>query len=316
MKKQFLFPLVLAILTLITLQLSAQVGINNDGSSPDSSAMLDVKSIVKGFLIPRMTTTQISAIINPADGLQVYNITEDKLYIYVSSAFVWKEVNYGAGTISPALPFTCGSLFVDSRDGSFYSTVQIGTQCWMAQNLNIGTRIDGSGDQTNDSIIEKYCYDDVESNCDVYGGLYQWGELVQYLNGASNTASWNPLPTGNVQGICPAGWHLPTDDEWTTLTTFLGGESVAGGKMKETGYFHWASPNTGATDSSGFTALPGGYRRYSGNFYNLTYIATFRSATEGSATYAWYRNVGYDYEEVNRSSTYKTNGFSARCLKD
>ena len=96
----------------------------------------------------------------------------------------------------------------------------------MAENLNVGTRINGSGSQTNNSTIEKYCYDDNEANCTTYGGLYQWDESMQY----------STMP--GVQGICPTGWHLPTDAEWTTLTTYLGGEGIAGGKKKETGTTH------------------------------------------------------------------------------
>ena len=123
--------------------------------------------------------------------------------------------------------------------------------------------------------------------------------------------------TPGVQGICPTGWHLPTDVEWTTLSTYLGGEVVAGGKMKETGTAHWLHPNTGATNSSGFTALPGGYRNYSGSFYDLTYYAYFWSSTETSSTFAWFRNLTYNYEDVDRKRNYfKTNGFSARCVKD
>ena len=140
--------------------------------------------------------------------------------------------------------------------------------------------------------------------------------MVQYLNGATNATSWNPVPSGPVQGICPAGWHLPTDAEWTTLTTYLGGESVAGGKMKETGTTHWLSPNTGATNSSGFTALPGGTRDYNGPFLTLTYYGYFWSASEYSTSLAWYRRIDYNYAAVYSYHSNKSYGFSARCLKN
>ena len=201
-------------------------------------------------------------------------------------------------------PIDCGQPFTDIRDGKSYNTVLIGAQCWMAQNLNIGTRINGSQDQTNNQVIEKYCYNDLESNCDIYGGLYQWNEAMQYV------------ATPGVQGICPAGWHLPTDAEWTILTTLLGGESVAGGKMKEAGFAHWQSPNTGATNTSGFTALPGGYRDSGGSFGGLTSYTYFWSSSESSSSYAWYRGLGYDSEIVYRGDYSKTGGFSCRCLKD
>jgi uncharacterized protein (TIGR02145 family) len=140
--------------------------------------------------------------------------------------------------------------------------------------------------------------------------------MVQYLNGATNTTSWNPVPSGPVQGICPAGWHLPTDAEWTTLTTYLGGEGIEGGKMKETGTTHWASPNTGATNSSGFTALPGGYRGTNVTFSDLTVAGNFWSASESSATIAWYRYLVYGNANVYRYYYFKSYGFSARCLQN
>jgi len=113
--------------------------------------------------------------------------------------------------------------------------------------------------QSNNGIIEKHCINNLQANCDIYGGLYEWGEMVQYLNGASNYTSWNPAPTGPVQGICPPGWHIPGSAEWNALTDYIGGSTFAGGKMKEIGTTHWATPNAGATNSSAFTGLPGGY---------------------------------------------------------
>ena len=168
-------------------------------------------------------------------------------------------VNIGSETKVPSGIFICGNTLVDSRDNQTYTTLQIGTQCWMAENLNIGTLINSNNDQTNNSIIEKYCYDNSTTNCSTYGGLYQWDEMMQYKT------------TEGVQGICPVNWHIPTDAEWTGLTDFLGGESVAGGKMKTTGTIEagtglWLSPNTGATNSSGFAALPGG-GLHSGGFF-------------------------------------------------
>jgi len=280
------------------------VGINADGSAPDNSAMLDVSSTTKGFLPPRMTTAQIEAIVNPADGLTVYNTTDKKLYVYIATDVVWKEISFGAGTISPPA-FVCGQSFTDSRDSKVYTTVQIGDQCWMAENLNVGTRIDGTSQQTNNSptpIIEKYCYNNSEANCDVYGGLYQWNELMQY-----STAE-------GIQGICPTDWHLPTDTEYSTLTTYLG--SDAGGKMKETGTTNWNSPNTGATNSSGFTALPGGYRNTDGTFASIGINAPFWSSSQSSAESAWYRDLSYNNADAFRNNKAKGYGFSVRCVRD
>ena len=221
-------------------------------------------------------------------------------------------------TTSACGVYVCGQdgTFVDARDGQTYGYVDIGTQRWMCQNLNIGTKINGSSNQTNNSIIEKYCYNDVVSNCNIYGGFYQWDEMMQYHPSDNGT-------TGTTQGLCPSGWHIPTDAEWTALTTSLGGESVAGGKMKTTGTIEagtglWYSPNTDATNESRFTVLPGGYRFYSdGKFGGLGYYANFWSSTDSDATYAWSRYLNYNDANVGRYKwSFKTYGLSCRCVKD
>ena len=198
------------------------------------------------------------------------------------------------------------SEVTDSRDGRTYNTVLIGTQCWFAENLNMGTKVIGSAAQINNGIIEKYCYNDDENNCKTYGGMYQWDEAMQY----------STLEV--AQGICPEGWLLPSDADWATLAEFLGGEEIAGGKVKEKDTIHWASPNAGATNSSGFTALPGGYKSDDGNFYNLTNYAYFWSSTQSDATYAWDRYLAYYTEclSPNYWSGYpKSGGLSVRCMQ-
>ncbi|MCX6243947.1 MAG: hypothetical protein NTU98_04515 [Bacteroidetes bacterium] len=301
MKKLSFF---IAMLLLFSGTLFAQVGINNDNSAPDNSAMLDVKSSAKGLLPPRMTTTQMYEISSPAAGLMVYNTTLNSICWFNGSSW-----DIGANRDGK----NCGTV---TYGGQTYTSVIIGIQCWMTQNLNIGGAIPGVQDQTNNAIIEKYCYNNNAANCDVYGGLYQWAEIVQYLNGATNTASWNPVPTGNVQGICPDGWHLPTDAEWTILTTYLGGESVAGGPMKEAGTAHWTSPNTGATNSSEFTALPGGYRNSSGTCINLASNGYFWSATTTFTSTAYRRYLSSSDATVVRITFPKVDGFSVRCLQN
>jgi uncharacterized protein (TIGR02145 family) len=128
-------------------------------------------------------------------------------------------------------------------------------------------------------------------------------------------ASSTTNPSG-VQGVCPDGWHLPSDDEWTELTDYLGGTSDAGGKLKETGTTHWNSPNTGATNETGFTALPGGYRFSNGAFNGIGYNGTWWSATEGSASDAWDRGVNYLDSNVGSYDGSKEVGFSVRCVRD
>ncbi len=178
-------------------------------------------------------------------------------------------------------PPTSGT-FTDPRDDQTYTLIDIGSQTWFAVNLNYNTG-------------NSWCYDNNGSNCDIYGRLYTWEAATS---------------------ACPDGWHLPSDDEWTTLIDFLGGEDVAGGKMKETGTTHWNSPNTGATNSSGFTALPGGYRNTFGSFSIKGYYGGWWSATEYSSTDAWGRKLYYDYDKVSRNYNGKDYGFSVRCVRD
>jgi uncharacterized protein (TIGR02145 family) len=188
-----------------------------------------------------------------------------------------------------------------------YATVTIGTQVWMAENLNIGAKIPANQSQVNNGTIEKYCIDNDEANCTIYGGLYQWNEMMQYVTAAG------------VQGICPANWHIPTDGEWTILTTFLGGGSVPGGKMKSTGTIQagtglWQSPNTGATNESGFSAVPGGTCDSNGIFSIIGSFGYWWSSSENNANNAWYRFLFYNYNTVSRSSYIKNLGNSVRCV--
>jgi uncharacterized protein (TIGR02145 family) len=302
-----LYVILIAMILISGRPLYAQFSITNDGSSADPSAMLDVKSTNRGALLPRMTQAQIGAILNPANGLIVFCTTDNKFYAFIANANTWKEILYGTGTINP--PFACGNALVDSRDGQSYPTVGIGTQCWMAQNLNIGTRINGSGAQTNNNTLEKYCYNDDEANCNIYGGLYQWFEMVQYQN-----TSQQP-----VQGICPTGWHIPTVLEWETLTTLLGGTSMAGGKMKSTGTLEsgtglWYSPNTGATNESGFTAVPAGSHGYT--FEDLGSACRWWSLTAGFTLGPWAPELHYNVGNVFYYGQVEDCGFSVRCLRD
>ncbi len=291
------------LLTGLIYNIDAQsVGINADGSAPDNSAMLDVSSTSKGFLPPRMTDVQRDAISNPVAGLVIWCTncgSNGELQVFNGTE--WTDMVGGKTAI------VCEESFTDTRDNKVYNTVLIGEQCWMAQNLNIGTMIEGTTEQTNNNptpIIEKYCYENNESNCDVYGGLYQWDEMMQYST------------TEGIQGICPTGWHLPTDAEFTTLIAYLGGEIDAGGTMKESGTTHWASPNSGATNSSGFTALPGGYRNNEGSFSNVNSHGYWWWSSQFDDSNAWYRRLAYDSEQANYNYVLKLIGLSVRCIRD
>ena len=152
-------------------------------------------------------------------------------------------------------------------DGNYYGAVTIGTQTWLSENLNTGKMVPFMGGPVywgDNGVIEKYCIHNDDENCNDYGGAYPRLEMMDYPEEGDTT--------GIVQGICPAGWHIPSLDEWSTLIEYVGGESVAGGMLKDTGTIEdgtgfWFAPNTGATNQYGFTALPGGspYRYPNGN---------------------------------------------------
>jgi uncharacterized protein (TIGR02145 family) len=226
--------------------------------------------------------------------------------------------------------FPCGNALTDSRDGKTYSTVLIGSQCWMAQNLNYGAMISRDGDQTDNAVAEKYCFDDSPANCLSYGALYQWPEMMNYA------PSSNATPSG-VQGPCPVGWHVPSHFEWVSLelavctsnscatdfpldlTTTGARGTDEGGKLKEVGLTHWLTPNTGANNSSGFTALAAGYEFSASGAFNtgLGDYADVWTATEGTADTGWYRELWFNNTSVYRmNSAGKTAGFSVRCVKD
>ncbi len=313
--------LLFVLVTLISVHtITAQVSINTDGSTPDASAVLDLKSTEKGILIPRMSQTEIVNISNPANGLMVINTNDNRLYLYDDGTGKWKEIAIGAGTLTP-VSWVCGDELVGARDSQSYNTVQIGTQCWMAENINIGTMINSTnggtnndGNQTDNSTFEKYCYDNNTSNCDTYGGLYQWDEMMQYST------------TEGIQGICPTGWHLPTDTEWKTMEMHLGMSQAQadatgyrgtdeGDKLKEAGTTHWTSLNTGATNSSGFTGLPGGYRGTGGYFYHLTSYARFWSSSENGSDRCL-RLLNDNHAQVARTNLIDAYGISVRCVQD
>ena len=202
---------------------------------------------------------------------------------------------------------SCGTSTVTDADGNVYSTVQIGDQCWMGENMRVGTMIPGSAAQANNNIIEKHCYGDNSSNCNTYGGLYQWNELMQYSGQAG------------AQGICPAGWHVPSQDEWQWLGYIL--MENAGGQMKTTGTIEggnglWYAPNTTATNSSGFTAVPGGWKDDAGNFTNLGSNAFFFTSSGWWYCCAYFRQLNYNDGNINSNYTYYSYSMSVRCLKN
>lgn len=226
--------------------------------------------------------------------------------IYYVKAYATNSSGTGYGTqitFSTLSSFTCGDTV--NYSGQVYHSLMIGSQCWLKENLNIGTRVEGSQNQTDNGIIEKYCYLNLDSNCNIYGGLYQWAEMMQYSN--------DP-PLG--KGICPNGWHLPTDDEYDALINAVGGSYLAGGKLKEDGIAHWNAPNTAATNSSGFTALPAGYLHAGNQSHNESLNLYLWTRPKYNSTQCWTRRFDYNSGAETRVLMNRVDGMSARCVKN
>ncbi|MEI7620505.1 MAG: FISUMP domain-containing protein [Candidatus Falkowbacteria bacterium] len=244
----------------------------------------------------------------------------------------------------------CGYPLVDCRDNQSYGTVQIGDQCWMKQNLNYGTYKYAEPVPANDPDcvrivnamtcqgadgVQKFCSANSESSCATYGGLYEWAEAMSFPK-ECNVAGWTSQGGGvytsncgtattytaeNIhQGICPDGWHIPNYNEWQSLSTYLGGDTVAGGKLKEAGTTHWSTPNTGGDNSSGFTALASGWRYgyYSGanTFYYTNEQARFWTTWQYAYGTCYNEALLYQLAVLSMGGNDCAHGMSIRCVKD
>lgn len=210
-------------------------------------------------------------------------------------------------TTQGSAAFQCGDVFTDPRNGENYNTILVNgpsvTQCWMAKNINIGTMINGNSAQTNNGVIEKFCYDNNESNCETFGGLYQWDELMQYSTDEE------------AQGICPDGWHVASDMEWQYLEEAIGmpfTEIVEFGLRGTNEAIHLKPGG-----STGFDALFNGYRNNGGGFLNLNTYATFATSTESNLNLAYVRYLFLDNDQIFRDkNNEKTFGLGVRCIQD
>ena len=285
---------------------TGSVGIGT--SSPNTSSLLDLESTTKGFLPPRMTTAERDEISNPSEGLVIY--TTDYKILQVFDGTIWSSPNAG---------YACGYQILDV-DSNIYNTILIGAQCWMVENLattkyNNGVDIPLVTDPVawEDLYTPGYCWynNDSATYGVTYGALY----------------NWYTVDTGH---LCPSGWHVPDDGEWKIMEMHLGMSQAhadangwrgtdEGGKLKETGTTYWDSPNTGATNESGFSALPGGHRRGNGDFNYLGTDGYWWSATEyifPQPDEVWCRNLSYDNDKAYRYWFVKEAGHSVRCLRD
>lgn len=191
---------------------------------------------------------------------------------------------------------------VTDNDGNTYKTIRIGGQTWMAENLRTTKLKDGTAialmtDAVGWTNLTTPGYTWYGGNSDVYGALY----------------NWHTVKTGK---LCPDEWHVPSDSDWTILIDHLGGEDLAGTKLKEAGITHWLSPNPVTANESGFTALPGGFRNLNGTYSNVRRYGYWWSSTERSASDSWARSLYFGYNNSDRVSSSIKSGFSVRCVKN
>jgi len=194
--------------------------------------------------------------------------------------------------IVQAVPsFNCGQNLTDIRDNKVYSTVQLGTQCWMQKNLNYGTSLQGNAEQTDNCINEKYCYSDNAANCTLYGGLYQWDELMAYTN------------TPGAQGLCPPGWHVPTQTEWNTLFSFYQQQALAGKPLQDTIIMGFRAKESGVIYSN----FSWSFKGFATIFWTSTPSGTIKAMSHGMNLI----NFSVSDYPANRS-----NAFAVRCLQN
>ena len=279
MKKHLFLLTILGLLQMYT-HVQAQVGIGT--ATPAASAKLDVSSTTQGFLPPRMNPAQRDVISSPANGLLIFNTIFDCLDFKSSTGWATLTI---ATTVN-------------------YPSVLIGAQYWMVNNLELTTYRNGD--------IIPYVTDPT-----VFGNLTT-GAWCYYNNDPSSGYGklYNWYAVNDPRGLAPTGWHVPSDAEWTTLSTTLGGEPVAGGKMRLTGTTRW-NGNTGATNSSFFSALPGGWL-YFGSFMFLGTDCYLWSATQdsGNSGNAKARHLYQGYSNLDNYGVDKHSGLSVRCVKD
>jgi len=235
---------------------------------------------------------------------------KNKNRIWIYPLFIMCALFLTTSSCKKSSSTTPATNTITDVDGNIYHYVVIGTQTWMGENLRTTKYNDGTAIPlvTQDSawrqlITPGYCwYNNDASNKNTYGALYNWYAV-------------------NTGKLAPTGWHIPTDAEWTILTIYLGGDTVAGGKMKSTGTIEagtglWYSPNTGATNKSGFSALPAGYRHGSGAFYESGYFTSWWSSSVDGDGDAWDRRLYNTDSDVVRIGDGQFIGVSVRCVRD
>ena len=229
----------------------------------------------------------ITGYFNPAmAGVGAHTIA----YTYTNFALC-SDVRYRILDVRSAMPFSCGDTLVDIRDSTSYPTVQIGSQCWMAANLNYGTMVLSSTHQRDNCLPEKYCYNDLAANCQLHTAYYQWDELMLYED------------MEEIQGLCPPGWHVPSEGDWNQLFAVYQGNAFAGRPLLYSGF-------------SGFNAVLSGVEHFNREWNFIDFAAMFWSSTAHGPWKAWSHGLNeYNYS-VSYYPSYRANAFSVRCVMD
>ncbi len=286
---------------------------NTDYIQLDSIRVINRKKAAETLLVWPDTTLSL-------DEELLYSLGDELLHIgytnALESGILDSPVADETYTFQFATNITCPGVPTITYEGQIYNTIQIADQCWLKENLNVGVMILGDQEMTDNGIIEKYCYVNDLDSCAKYGGLYQWNEMMQYT-----------LQDGS-RGICPPGWHLPSDEEWKLVEGAV--DSQYGiGDPEWNHYYAWRgfdagtnlkstsgwSGNGNGTDLYGFAGLPGGIRWTNGNFGGIGFVGQWWTTTEDWIN-SWHRELNYFYPGIDRTSDIKEIGKSVRCLRD
>jgi uncharacterized protein (TIGR02145 family) len=283
-------------------------------NEPEIKCYMNNGKPVKVFIIDDIDKISIMNISNNFEMLVFYQTNLKSRYSISVIDSMKFEINtnnqrqfniYISDSIKYYLITEIDSIIFNKTTFDLYDTVKICNQVWMTKNLNVDHYRNGDSIPQVPDLKQwfnlktgAWCYYNNDTVLGaIYGKLYNW------------------YAVNDPRGLAPISYHVPSDSEWTILSSFLGGESVAGGKMKEIGTTHWYSPNVGATNSSGFTGLPGGRREINGTYYYGKAYG-FWWSTSIYDTHAWYRDLDYQYPFLSRISNNKIYGFSVRCVKN
>jgi uncharacterized protein (TIGR02145 family) len=234
---------------------------------------------------------------------------------YFYRAFAVNSAGEGYGELREFKTPHLFGLMTDERDGRVYHTIRIGEQVWMADNLKFGEMIDSTELPTDNEIVEKYCYNNDPGLAEAFGGLYKWHEAMNYQ-----------LEEGS-QGICPDGWHIPTDLEWKILEVTIGlpeefannvdmRGGVEGGRLKAPLFDFWFEPNAEATNETGFSAMGAGEMSADGYFQGLGAYTVFWTSSIAEEPEVWFRALSHDHGGIYRGVAGDILVLSVRCIQD